>query len=242
MSNKIYVAESIAGTILKAGVGFAKESIALTQLVHERDQTNPLLASERLLVRDQVMQKTIGAIVMSVAGVEATVNEQLAKYTNEKIVGGHYGNATPEARKRLTALQQEGVFDRKQNALDKAQLILHVLDLSPLRKGENPAQDLSALISLRNALVHAEFKHRPHGSAFSMEERDVLEKKLTPKFPPNSLASVTESFIWKRCLGAGCAKWSADTACQFTNSFFQTLGVGGTRRILWDSGCASPTP
>lgn len=235
MSNKIYVAESIAGTIIKAGIDFAKESIALTERTRERDKTNPLLAQERFSVRDQVMQNTIGAVVLSVAGVEATVNELLASYTNEKLFGPPSGNVALDGRKRLKALQQEGVFNRGQNALDKAQLILQVLDLSPLRKGANPVQDFAALISLRNALVHAEYKHRPYGSAFSIKERDALERKLSKRFSPNSLESVNSAFIWKRCLGSGCAKWSAETACQFTNSFFQALGISNTRKILWDS-------
>ncbi len=234
MSKRIYVAESIAGTIINAGVSFAKESISLTKGVHERDKTNPMLAPERFAIREQVMQKTIGAVVMSIAGAEAIVNEQLANYTNEKLLGGYYGEASIEGRKRLAAVQNEGVIDKRQNALDKAQIILQVLDLPALDRGTNPVQDFSALIALRNALVHSEFKPRPHGSAFSMEERDALERRLIKRFASNSIVPDTASFIWQRCLGSGCAKWSAETACQFRNVFFKALGIGHAVRILWD--------
>jgi hypothetical protein len=93
---------------------------------------------------------------------------------------------------------------------------------------------MKALISLRNALVHSEPKARPHGSDFLPRERNKLEKKLAGKFAPSIMVPEDAPFIWQRCLGPGCAKWSAETESAFVNDFFKELGIPITREIVWD--------
>jgi hypothetical protein len=143
-------------------------------------------------------------------------------------------NVDAKAYARWARLWNDGAFDRGLNALEKCGVALAVADLPPLPSDRRAVEDMKALIALRNELVHSEPKFRPHGADLSQKERDALERKLTSKFEDNDLVPKHAPFIWQRCLGAGCAKWSVETASEFQNVFFSLLGIPIHSEIRWE--------
>jgi hypothetical protein len=143
-------------------------------------------------------------------------------------------NVDGKAYARWGRLWIEGAFDRGLNALEKCEIALAVADLPPLPSDRQAVENMKALIALRNELVHSEPKFWPHGTDLSQKERNTLERKLTGKFKHNELVPKHAPFIWQRCLGADCAKWSVETVSAFQNDFFGALRVPIHSEIRWD--------
>lgn len=228
---KAFVNDLIASTLRSASIGFARQAVDLSN-ASSWDRVSEFTSQHKIENR-RVIEQTIGAIIVGVAGVEGMVNEILAGSADGFSQRGSMRNIDEKAYARWARLWNEGAFNRGVNALEKCQLALAAADLPPLRSDRKPVEDIKALIALRNELVHSEPKFRPHGSDLLQRERDSLERKLTGKFKLNELVPMHEPFIWQRCLGAGCAKWSVETVSAFENEFFNVLGIPHHSEIRW---------
>jgi len=87
--------------------------------------------------------------------------------------------------------------------------------------GCGSSQKMSALIDLRNTLIH----HKPitveQGKPVS-ESDDWIEKRLHKHFEASRLC-FDYAFRWNKCLGSGCARWAYETALDFQRHFFVLL-------------------
>lgn len=229
---KALVSDPIASTLSSASVGFAGRAVELSKGRAWRGDGEFTIEHE--IPNRRVMEQTIGAIIVAVAAVEGMINEIFAGSADSFPRRDLMSNVDQRSYARWARLWNEGVVDRGLNALEKCQFALAVADLPALPNDRSPVEDLKALIALRNELVHSEPKFRPHGSDLTQRERDSLERKLTGKFELNELVPKHAPFIWQRCLGAGCAKWSVETASAFQNEFFSALGIPIRSEIRWD--------
>lgn len=230
---KAFVSDPIASTLTSTSIVFARRAVSLSS-ASGWDRVSEFTIQHQIENR-RVIEQTIGAIIVAVAGVEGMINEILAGSTDRFSQRDSMKNVDERAYARWARLWDEGAFSRGVNALEKCQLALAAADLPSLRSDCQPVEDMKVLITLRNELVHSDPKFRPHGSDLTQKERDSLERKLTGKFKLNELVPKHEPFIWQRCLGAGCAKWSVETVSAFENEFFSALGIAIHSEIRWET-------
>lgn len=179
----------------------------------------------------RTMENAATAVVMSVAVTEATINELLSS-TEERQVHSPW----IRARNRIsTAALQKWTdiwsSEERMTLIEKCQTMLKVASLSPLPEDKGSLQHLSALIDLRNELVHSKPVYRAHGQSVPQKDRDPLERKLTGKFKPSLLVPKTHPFMWERCLSMGCAQWAVRTQLEFRNDLFRRLGINSIAEV-----------
>ena len=108
----------------------------------------------------------------------------------------------------------------KMSILDKYTLALKLNNKTPFDKGRSPWQGMSSLIDLRNELVH----YKPETINYDGEDVHRVEKLLKGKFAENPHFGEGNPFYPDRIFGAGCARWSVETAVKFTDDFYARLG------------------
>ena len=155
------------------------------------------------------------AVVMQCAAALETEAHEVCTYGP----GSHLGSNGTDAQARDFLLPVAGFID-DQSALQRFDLILHLLKKSPLEKGANPYQSAALVVRLRNELVH--YKSRLGAEM----ERDKLQAALqllghTP--PP--FTSPGMNFFPHLCLSADCGAWALASVVAFLEAFYSALGV-----------------
>jgi hypothetical protein len=230
----------VARISAKHFLAFEIESAAVTLARHAVEIENrwaPLAAGIERVERERILREVqhyvISAVIVAVAGLEAMVNEfldrddlslRLQKHSTALIESNDnkLWHLAPAAIQQLLALPPTRKIEG--NALEKLQLILETAGLPAIPAGHGPGQQLSALIELRNALVHHVPIARPHGRNLTQNERDSLENTLRGKFKLSTLVDDSYTFIWNRCLSADCARWAVLTVERADNEFRIRLG------------------
>lgn len=211
---------------------FARRAIKIT--CEAKACQNPTDLQKRIYAK-RVMEYTIGAVVMSVAGLEGAFNESIGGASQGgPFKGGPRGNVSGAAYIRWASAWDAGVF-RRLEFIERCQFALALADLDPMPVGQGVVEDVRALVRLRNALVHAENKGWPMGP--NLSDRSKLEQNLANRFELNPLQSWSDSVIWGRFLGEGCAKWAVESSTEFWNQFsYDRLAykVARTELMPWD--------
>jgi hypothetical protein len=94
--------------------------------------------------------------------------------------------------------------------LCKYQKALRMLGQPLLEPGAKPFQHASALIQLRNALVH----YKPNWDP-AKNKKVKLINALKGKFPCSPFANHNADFVAMQCMSAGCCEWAVGTALTF---------------------------
>ena len=179
----------------------------------------------------------IGAVMLAVGSLEGTINELLGDAAEHP--GGRAAQLPDGVRERLSCASTLDSVDRAA-VLDKYQVALLVAGKSGFDPGQQPYQDAALLVRLRNALVH----YRPEWTVTIGWEKEVekLEKQLRGKFQVNPLTGAGNPFFPDRCLGSGCAKWSATTAATYLNHFHERIGLPSPHSPIegWLAGTPEP--
>jgi hypothetical protein len=230
---KAFVSDPIASTLSSASIVFARHAVELTKTSTWSGHGEPTI--QHKIENRRVMEQTIGAVIVGVAAVEGMINEIFSGAADQTPRRLPMRNVDVKSYARWAQLWNGGAVDQGLNALEKCQLALAEANLPPLPSDRSAVENMKALIALRNELVHSEPKFRSHGTDLPQKERDPLERKLRGKFKPNQLVSEHAPFIWQRCLGAGCAKWSVETLSAFENEFYAALGISLHIEIHWDT-------
>jgi hypothetical protein len=156
-----------------------------------------------------------GAVVFSVAFLEASINEFYLEAIdrNRSSLAG-----LTDTRLALVGQLWESV--ERGEILSKYQIALTACGVEPLTKGTEPFQGAAVLIKMRNALTH----YRPEWE----DELDVhaaIEKSVRGRFPLNALSGSGSLWFPHRCLGAGCARWADSTVTRFIEEFCTKLSI-----------------
>lgn len=113
--------------------------------------------------------------------------------------------------------------------LDKYDIALDLLAKPPFERDQEPYQGASALIALRNALIHVEPEFYPvpnlRGDPIAQHVLPKLEKKLRGRFALNPLAHEQFGFFPDKCLSAGCAKWAVQVSASLVHTFVKRMGI-----------------
>jgi hypothetical protein len=234
----ILIKDFIATRLGGAAVRLAKRAIEIERANPYSGKAPGALDVKAQLPHLFVMELAASAVILSIAALEGTINELFTE------ARGRFGNSverrgnlSPESQVRWHALWQRGIPGQGYNVLEKGQIALELADLAPLPEGRGPVQHVSAVMSLRNALVHSVPSFQPHGRDLPQSERGSLENQLRGKFELSTMVAETEPFMWKRCLSAGCAKWAVETEVSYRNALYAALGIGAQGSISWDRPC-----
>jgi hypothetical protein len=167
---------------------------------------------------DEARSYALSSVVLSVAALESSINELYQQAIDKD--KNALGSLTDE---QLSLLEQLWPEVEKFPILRKYQIVLTAKSRESLTKGTEPYQSATALVSLRNALVH----FKPEWDD-SLNEHQKLEAKLKSYFGPNRLANKAKGrMVWfpHKCLGASCAMWSYNTAKRFSEHFCKTMDI-----------------
>jgi hypothetical protein len=177
------------------------------------------------------------SLMMSCAFLEATVNELFVDASDEPdhLLGTKQSLPSGCAEK-LAAAWKDGKErpawkdgKERRHTLQKVQLALSLCNAEPFNEGTRPYQDISALIDLRNALVHYKPEWIDHGETHNFECRLTSKRfQLNPLLPNNP-------FWPDRCLSYGCARWAIVQSLKFTDSFLAKLDVRPVYESVRDS-------
>jgi hypothetical protein len=175
----------------------------------------------------------MGAVLSSVAFLEATINEVYADAADDsdpseilRRIGTGYAMKMPgNLRNLLASLWNTEKFRRTARTLEKFQTAIKLAGREEFELGSAPYQDVALLIRLRNALLHFEPESHYEGD----DEPKELERKLHGKFPLNPLAANAwhVPFLPHRCLSHGCTLWAIKSSVALTNEFFSRVGLEG---------------
>lgn len=206
-SAKARVKHSFSLQHLRAAAYFSDNAEALEAEAQASPDRSKLLNPHRAYVT--------GAIISAVAALEASINELFLEACdrNPHTLTG----LSPAVVDRLADEWQE--LERTP-ILTKYQIALQVAGKSCFDKGAQPFQDTASLMELRHALVH----YKPEWDD-EREDHENLEVRLSGRFDLNSLAGDSSLWFPHRCLGAGCARWSEETARLFLREFCLRLGI-----------------
>lgn len=181
----------------------------------------------------------LSSIQTAMAFLEAMINELYQDaHDGHGVDGDGYLapllHRTRELMRELWRSTDEGVRLR---LLDKYQLLLRFADREPLNPDENPHQNTSLLIRLRNILVH----YRPDD--LSADVPHAIERWLRGKFPDNALMAGSGNPWWPdHCLGHGCSAWSYRTAKALADRVTNELGIRPNYQQHDDAGLFGGTP
>ncbi|MBI4962720.1 MAG: hypothetical protein HY913_05525 [Desulfomonile tiedjei] len=157
-----------------------------------------------------------GAVVFSVAFLEASINEFYLEAVD--------GDRTP-----LSSLtdQQIGILAElwgdvidRYSILKKCQIALAACSALRFDEGAEPFQGTDGLVRIRNALIH----YRPEWDDELLGHKKIRDR-VEKRFNPNPLVPSGSLWFPHVCLGAGCAMWSVDQAAVFMQDFCHRLNI-----------------
>ena len=171
----------------------------------------------------------IGALISSVAFLEATINEVFSDCAEQTSA---HGQAFPNAA-LLSSLWSQGVpRTASYSVLEKYKIALTLAGKHEIPSNANPSQNVDALVYTRNSLTHFEPEFVRSTDATEKAKLQTVHARLKGKFELNRLAPKNSIFFPDRALGAGCATWAVGTALAFTDCFFRLAGVPATYEHL----------
>lgn len=216
-------------THINAAAHFAK----LSYEIEERYKEYP---SSDVFYQHQAY--VIGCIITAASYLEATINELFANIADGCITPEELGhdialimaNMWKVEIKPPNKTKPEKVYspldDLKPSILQKYQIALTLAQKDLFDTGKAPYQDIQYLIELRNALIH----YKPEWWGDVEDYEKVLSEKLKKNLEfrikrLNLLTGKDNPFFPNKCMGYGCAKWAVESSVNFTEEFFQKMGL-----------------
>jgi len=202
------------GISARLGRGYVSGDF-LWSATHFADRARQLEDEPSRRQQDDEHRSCVTASILNSAGLlEATINEWFDDVA-DGYLQGHVEALAPFEVQIRTYWTVSGGNDR---VLDRYEMLFGLTGHDVIPKGEEPWQGARDLISLRNELMHAHPKS---------DEVHRLEKALRNRFPDNKLMADDTGHPWwpYHCLGAGCAKWSYESAVVFVERVADELGL-----------------
>jgi hypothetical protein len=199
------VKTNFSGHHMLSAAHFARQSAVIEK--NDSDEiTDELRAEHRAYVT--------GAIIVSVASLEATINEVfISARDNDSLFKGF----DPTIPKVLAEFWTWEIFERSK-ILGKYQIVLVVANKEAFDRGNSPYQEVDSLIALRNALVH----YKPEWD--TVKKHKKIEDGLKSRFTINPFSHDNDAFFPKKCLGHGCAEWAVKSSIKFIEDFYNRMG------------------
>ena len=170
-------------------------------------------------LRDEHRAYVTGAIIVSVASLEATITEVFISARDKDNIFKDFDHTIPNVLEELLDF-----VEWSSKILQKYQFVLTAANKEAFDRGKSPYQEVDDLIQLRNALVH----YKPEWDTDLKNHKkieDRLEKRwLKARINLNPFAHENNAFFPKKCLGHGCAEWSVKSTIEFIEDFYRRMG------------------
>ena len=157
---------------------------------------------------DEQTSYVSATVMLSVASMESNINEYFSDVENN----------FPELSEETRSVAFELI--EKKSILEKYQYALTFKNREKISTSDQPFQNVSALIKLRNALVH--FKPEWHDE---QKEHKKLEQQLQGKFSINPAIEESGVFFPQQCISYGCTQWAVHTSLNFMKEFSSISGL-----------------
>jgi hypothetical protein len=201
---------------------FSREHVAAAAMHARGARRLELEHAARQLYLSEHRAHAIGAVIFSAAALEAAANELFSDASDNP---ASIRPVDEVAAKRLGALWRADVpRTAAYPILEKYAIALLLTDRAGFDTGTEPWQSASALVKLRNALIHYEPEWVPMPGG---DQTHSFEKSLRGKFPENPLAPADSPYYPAKLLGHGCAQWAVRTALVFSTEFSKRMGLFG---------------
>lgn len=201
---------------LRAAACLARKSWELEQK-YDANASPAVLTEHRAYI--------VGAIMMSVAFLEAAINEFFLDACTGQLGRGNKFDAA--AVKALADVWRGWNCGGKGvSTLEKYQRALALTGHDRLPEGESPYQDAYLVTKLRNALVH----YKPElVTVWATDPRKDTQQKiegmLRSKSFKNPFVAEAQPYFPNRCLSYGCARWTVQSVINFTDEFYKIVGL-----------------
>lgn len=168
------------------------------------------------------------SIFMSVAAVEAYINEVFADCADQKTL--RVQGLSDVATERMGRAWKTAKSVERADIIEKYQLACTLADKEPLDLGRSPAQDVVVGIAMRNALMH----YKPQTIALPLDDSKAIANgdwaKLCArlagrKLKPHPFSSKGQPDFPYRLVAFECAEWIAKSAHAFLVEFANHLGL-----------------
>jgi len=208
LSGTLSVKTNFSGHHMLSAAHFARQS-AIIEKNYKDEITDELRAEHRAYVT--------GAIIVSVASLEATITEVFISARDKDNIFKDFDHTIPNVLEELLDF-----VEWSSKILQKYQFVLTAANKEAFDRGKSPYQEVDDLIQLRNALVH----YKPEWDTDLKNHKkieDRLEKRWL-KARINPFAHENNAFFPKKCLGYGCAEWSVKSTIEFIEDFYHRMG------------------
>ncbi|ARU22350.1 histidyl-tRNA synthase [Ralstonia solanacearum] len=168
------------------------------------------------------------SIFMSVAAVEAYINEVFADCADGKTI--QLQGLADAAVTRMSGAWRGAKSVERADIIEKYQLACMLADKPLMDLGRSPAQDLMVGIAIRNALMH----YKPQTIELPMDDskalatgdwKRVCDRLAGRTLKPSPFASSGQPDFPYRLLGHECAKWIVERAHAFLLEFAKHIGL-----------------
>jgi len=151
-------------------------------------------------------------IISSAAAIEALINELY-------LTPGPLQNSIENFDEYFWGSDESKNGLERKPALIKYKKAMSLLERPPLKRDEETYINAESLIGFRDFLIH--FK-----PLWDESKRDeTLEGRLAGKFPLSPFIDTGAEFLAVRCMSAGAARWSVETARNFILDFGERANV-----------------
>lgn len=158
----------------------------------------------------------VGVIMISVASVEAQINEFYLDATDNLL-----GSILDIASQALLAELWKVAEKKRFPILEKYQIALTAIERDKFDTSREFYQDVNFLIDLRNMLVH----FKPEWDNDQKKHRKI-EKKLQGRFELNPFWPEDGPIFFPfKCLSHGCASWAVRSSINLILQFFALIGL-----------------
>ena len=205
LSGTLSVKTNFSGHHMLSAAHFARQS-AIIEKNCKDEITDELRAEHRAYVT--------GAIIVSVASLEATINEVFISAIDTNL----FKDFDPTIPKVLAEFWTWDIVERS-SILEKYRCVIAVANKETFYRGNTPYQEVNDLIKLRDALVH----YKPEWDT-DLKTHKGIENRLKSRFNINPFSHVNDAFFPKKCLGHGCAEWSVKSTIKFIEDFYRRMG------------------
>jgi hypothetical protein len=196
---------TFTGQFLEAATLFARRARLIEGIVDD-NLTEELRCEHRGVVSAAVMQ--------CAAALETEAGE-ICTYGPGSYLGS---NGTIHSAQQFLAPLADIVDN--QDTLSRFELILHLLQQTPLDRGREPHQSAALVVRLRNEITHYKSNWgQDMGSSKLFASLKSLGHKPPPFISPNT------NFFPHQCLSADCTAWAVKSTVAFLDAVYDKLGV-----------------
>ena len=133
--------------------------------------------------------------------------------------GAHLGSNGVDRQAQQFLFPVADIVD-DQNTMSRFELILHLLNKTPIERDAEPFQSAALVVRLRNELVHYKSRRRTE-----MERNKLYTALRSRRHKPPPFVDPGMNFFPHRCLSADCGEWALTSVVAFLEAFYASLGV-----------------